>query len=241
VTVRVLAVLVGYLLGSVSFATMAARRSGADLRSLGSGNPGASNAGRVLGFRVGVAVAVLDVLKGLLPALVFGLLEHEAGLLAGVAGVLGHVTTPWLRGHGGKGVATAAGAILGSHPLWAPVALAVWLVVLFATRWIAMASVLAALTAPTIALVVGAPGVDVAWGVAIAVVIVFRHRSNFARWWRARQGSERRRQLTRGQSQQTGQGDLCDVASTTHAQEAPIPVRNVTQVTNGASESAGPG
>jgi glycerol-3-phosphate acyltransferase PlsY len=189
VTARVLAVLVGYLLGSVSFAMLAARRSGTDLRTLGSGNPGASNAGRVLGLRVGVAVAVLDVLKGLLPAVGFGLVEHEAGLLAGVAGVLGHVTTPWLRGHGGKGVATAAGAILGSHPLWAPVALLVWLVVLFATRWIAMASVLAALTAPVTAVVVGAPGVDVAWGAVIAAVIVVRHRSNFARWWRTRQAA----------------------------------------------------
>jgi glycerol-3-phosphate acyltransferase PlsY len=186
VTALAVAVVVGYLSGSVSFATLAARRAGADLRSVGSGNPGATNAGRLLGRKTGVAVAVLDVLKGLVPAVGFGLVEHEAGLVAGTAAMLGHVTSPWLHGHGGKGVATAAGAILGSHPWWGVVALAVWVAVLVATRWVALASVLAAVSAPVAALIAGSPVADVAWAAAIAGVVVVRHGSNFRRWLAAR-------------------------------------------------------
>ena len=183
------ALVVGYLCGSVSFATLAARRAGADLRTVGSGNPGATNAGRLLGRKTGVAVAVLDVLKGLVPAAAFGVMDHEAGLVAGIAAVLGHVTSPWLHGHGGKGVATAGGAFLGSHPLWGLVALAVWLAALAATRWIALASVLAALSAPAAALVAGAATADVAWATAVAGVVVVRHRSSFVRWLDTRRGS----------------------------------------------------
>jgi glycerol-3-phosphate acyltransferase PlsY len=186
VTTLAVALVVGYLCGSVSFATLAARRAGADLRSVGSGNPGATNAGRLLGRKTGFAVGVLDVLKGLLPAAGFGVLDHEAGLVAGLAAMLGHVTSPWLHGHGGKGVATAAGAILGSHPPWGLVALAVWLTALTATRWVALASVLAATSVAVAALVVRAPGADLAWAAAIAGVVVVRHRSNFLRWRRGR-------------------------------------------------------
>ena len=186
----VVAVVVGYLLGAVSPATLFARRAGADLRASGSGNPGATNVGRVLGRKAGIAVGVLDVSKGFLPAFGFGVfVAHEAGLVAGLAAVLGHVTSPFLRGHGGKGVATAGGAILGSHPLWAPVVLLTWGAVAGVSRWVALGSVAAALSLPVVALVAGAPAVDVAWAAAIAAVVVFRHRVNFARWWTTRRSS----------------------------------------------------
>ena len=81
--VELVAALVGYLVGSVSPATMLTRARGIDVRAVGSGNPGATNVGRVLGRRAGALVAVLDVLKGLLPAAGFGLLDHRAGLVAG--------------------------------------------------------------------------------------------------------------------------------------------------------------
>lgn len=173
-----LAAVVGYLIGAVSPATLIASRRGIDLRGVGSGNPGASNAGRALGRRTGIAVALLDVVKGLLPAAAFGMVDHRAGLVAGVAAVVGHVTSPLLRGRGGKGVATALGAILGSHPLWAVAVLAVWAAVLGASRWIALASVLAALSVLAIAAVVGE---DVVWAAALAAIIVVRHRGNFVR------------------------------------------------------------
>jgi glycerol-3-phosphate acyltransferase PlsY len=172
------AVVVGYLIGAVSPSTWLAARRGIDLRGVGSGNPGASNAGRALGRRTGVIVALLDVLKGLVVAAGFEYVDHRAGLVAGVAAVIGHVTSPFLRGRGGKGVATALGAILGSNPAWAPIVLLVWVVVLAASRWIALASVLAAASILVIALVVDT---DVVWAAALTGIVFARHRSNFVR------------------------------------------------------------
>jgi glycerol-3-phosphate acyltransferase PlsY len=174
----VAAAVVGYLFGALTPATWLARRHGVDLRGVGSGNPGASNAGRALGRRKGAVVAVLDVLKGVVPAAGFGIVDHRAGLVAGIAAVLGHVFSPFLRGRGGKGVATAMGAILGSHPLWALIVLVVWLLVLAASRWIALASVVAALSVVVVAIV---DRDDVFWAAAIAGIVVIRHWSNFLR------------------------------------------------------------
>lgn len=181
-----LAVLVGYGLGALSPAQVVARRRGVDLREVGSGNPGASNAGRTLGRRTGVLVAVLDVAKGALPAAAFGAVDHRAGLVAGLFAVLGHVTSPLLRGRGGRGVATAAGAIIGSHPLWAPIVLAVWVVVLALSRSIALASVCAALSLAVVALVAVE---DRGWAVLLAAVVVLRHAPHLARRL-ARPGAE---------------------------------------------------
>lgn len=168
----------GYLVGAVSPAMLLARAHGVDLRGVGSGNPGAANAGRALGRRVGVLVAVLDVLKGLVPAATFGLADRPAGLVAGAAAVLGHVTSPFLRGRGGKGVATTAGALLGAHPAWVPLVLLAWVVVLLLSRWIALASVAAALALVVLAAVLRQ---DLAWAAVLAAVVVVRHRANFAR------------------------------------------------------------
>jgi acyl phosphate:glycerol-3-phosphate acyltransferase len=172
------AAVVGYVLGSVSPAVLLASRRGVDLRSVGSGNPGATNVGRALGRRAGVVVAVLDAGKGLVPAAAFGAADHRAGLVAGLAAVLGHTTSPFLRGRGGKGVATALGAIAGSQPLWAPVVLLVWVVVVMLSREVALASVTAALSVPVVALVVGE---DLPWALLLAALVVARHRGNLLR------------------------------------------------------------
>jgi glycerol-3-phosphate acyltransferase PlsY len=176
--IAAVAALVGYLVGAISPATLIARRRGIDLRDVGSGNPGASNAGRALGRRTGIAVAVLDVLKGVVPAAGFGAIDHRAGLVAGIAAVLGHVTSPFLRGRGGKGVATALGAVLGVHPLWALIVLVVWVAGLAVSRWIALASVLAAASVAVVALVLRE---DVLWAVVVAVLVIVRHQANFVR------------------------------------------------------------
>ncbi|MDX6199062.1 MAG: acyl phosphate:glycerol-3-phosphate acyltransferase [Actinomycetota bacterium] len=170
--------LVGYLIGAVSPATWLAARRGIDLRGVGSGNPGATNAGRALGRRTGVIVALLDVLKGFVVAVGFEYVDHRAGLVAGVAAVVGHVTSPFLRGRGGKGVATALGAILGSQPLWAPIVLLVWVIVVAVSRWVALASVLAATSIAVIAVVVDE---DIVWAVVLAAIVVVRHQTNFVR------------------------------------------------------------
>lgn len=179
----VLAAVVGYLCGAVSTATLAARRRGVDLRAVGSGNPGATNVGRALGRRTGLVVAVLDVGKAALPAALFGVVDHRAGLVAGVAAVLGHVSSPLLRGRGGRGVATAAGAVLGSHPLWAPVVLGVWVVVVLLSRWVALASVSAAVSVTVVALVARE---DLLWAAALTAVVLVRHLPNLARRLEAR-------------------------------------------------------
>lgn len=182
-----LAAVVGYLLGALSPASFAAARRGVDLRGVGSGNPGAANVGRALGRRTGAVVALLDLAKGALPSAAFGALDHRAGLVAGIAAVLGHVSSPFLRGKGGKGVATAAGAILGSHPLWFPVALLTWLLGVAVTRWIALASMLGALSTLVVALVEGR---DRLWAAVLTAVIVARHRDNVVRRLAAGRGDQ---------------------------------------------------
>ncbi|MCU1586522.1 MAG: hypothetical protein JWN31_15 [Frankiales bacterium] len=175
----ILAAVLGYLIGAVSPAAWIAKARGVDIRTVGSGNPGASNAGRALGRRTGIVVAVLDVAKGAVPAACFAAAaDHRAGLVAGLAAVVGHVSSPFLKGRGGKGAATAAGAVLGMHPLWVVFVVATWVLVLAASRWIALASILASLAVLAIALIAQQ---DEWWAAAIAAIVVLRHTGNILR------------------------------------------------------------
>lgn len=185
-------VVLAFAIGSVNPATMIARLLGKDLRGSGSGNPGATNAGRVLGRKWGVLVGILDVLKGLLPVLVadqlFG--PHPAYAI-GLAAVLGHIYSPFLRGRGGKGVATTLGAILGVHPWIGLLVLLVFVIAAVLTRWVAAGSIFAALGLLVTAVVVltgHAPGDAWTgwWLVALGVVVLWRHRTNIVGWWRQR-------------------------------------------------------
>ncbi len=175
----------GYLLGSISPAAVLARRFGADLRGTGSGNPGATNAGRVLGPRWGVVVGVLDVLKGLLPSLAAVALVGRPGAYAvALATVLGHVSSPFLKGRGGKGVATSLGALLALAWWWLGAVVVVFLGVLAVTRWVGGASTAAALALlPVCLLLSPAPGVAAdlwsrLFGCALVVIVLARHRTN---------------------------------------------------------------
>lgn len=187
------AILVAFLVGSLNPATAIARLLGKDLATSGSGNPGATNAGRVLGRKWGILVGVLDVLKGLVPVFVAGHWIGGANLAyaVGLAAVVGHIWSPYLHGRGGKGVATTLGAILGVHPWVALVVLAVFAVALALTRWVAAGSIFAALGLLVTAgfvLAGRAPG-DLwtgLWLVALGVVVLSRHRSNIVGWWRQR-------------------------------------------------------
>src|SRR5512135_2892564 len=176
--VHVGAAAAGFAMGSLSPAGVITKRAGLDVRAAGSGNPGATNVGRVLGLRAGVLVAVLDIAKGLLPAALFGTLGRSVGLVASLCAVVGHVASPLLRGRGGKGVATTAGAVVGSFPLWGVAVVAVWIAVLALTRWVALASVCAVASVVVLAVATGAAGPTVGWASALAVVVVGRHSAN---------------------------------------------------------------
>ena len=180
------AAVAGYALGSVNPATLIARVFGTDLRSVGSGNPGATNIGRALGPAWGVVVGGLDILKGFVPALAFGLIAGEiAGEIAGLAAVLGHITSPWLRGRGGKGVATTLGAILGVQPWFAiPVLIAFGIGVAVWHR-VGLGASLGAVVLAISGVVAGAAGwvdpSDAWFAVLLAALVLARHVGNVRR------------------------------------------------------------
>jgi glycerol-3-phosphate acyltransferase PlsY len=178
----------GFLSGSLPFGYFAGRMRGMDIREHGSGNIGATNVIRVLGKGVGIPVFVLDLLKGLVPVLVMKGLGAESWVwvLTGMCAILGHMFTPWLGFKGGKGVATAAGVLLGIEPLSMLVGLGVWLVFYFGTRYVSLASMMAGVgVAGTMAVQMGRSGewdgVLLGFGVALALLVILRHRANIGR------------------------------------------------------------
>ena len=205
-----LAIVLGYLVGSVPFGLLIGRARGVDIRRHGSGNVGATNCGRVLGRNWGLLCFALDLLKGALPVLAAGwwlgvlgqvdLAPAEAigWLGVGVAAVVGHVFPVWLKFVGGKGVATGFGVVLGLWPVMTVPALlagAIWVALVAWKRYISLGSVVAAGLLPLLLVAVAAfrgwP-IDQLWpfvGVAalMALVVIVRHRSNIARLC---QGSE---------------------------------------------------
>jgi len=187
-----LAVLTGYLIGSIPFALLLARRWGvADLRAIGSGNLGAANVMRASGVTAGVLVAVLDFAKGAASVALAQRLRADgaAPAVAGLAAIIGHIYPIWLRFKGGKGVATACGVFCVLTPAVAPPVLAIFVATVALTKYISLGSLVATIALPPIAYVTGSPLPAVLAAVAASAVIVFRHRSNVAR---LRTGTERR-------------------------------------------------
>jgi len=186
----------GYLFGSFPSGYFAGRFAGVDIRSVGSGNIGATNVLRALGKRWGYAVFFVDTFKGFAAVrLALFLAEHLTfarphavyfGILAAVMCVIGHTCPVWLRFKGGKGVATSAGAIFGLMPLAAVIIFLVWVVVFEITRYVSVASLVAALALPvTVALlirwkIIEGPGL-LYFSTVLAILVVWRHRSNFSR------------------------------------------------------------
>jgi len=197
----ILAVLLvcSYLLGSIPFGYLAGRLAGADIRRAGSGNVGATNVVRVLGKRYGYPVFVLDVLKGFAAVKISMLLAPGRppewnspeifGILAAISSVLGHLYPPWLKFKGGKGVATSAGALLALAPLATLIGVALWVIVFWITRYVSLASIIAAFALPLVILVVSwddqNPVKPLVYSSAcVAAIVVWRHRSNLSRLMR---------------------------------------------------------
>jgi glycerol-3-phosphate acyltransferase PlsY len=178
-------VLAAYLLGSIPFSFLVARAFGVhDVRRVGSGNVGATNVLRNAGKAAGALALVLDVGKGAAaPALAGWLAPGEPALAAAaaLAAVVGHIFPVWLRFHGGKGVATGLGAFAPLSPLAVLGALAAFVVVALATRFVSLGSVAGAIALA--GLVVGLHGLDPVAVAAVlsAALVVFRHRSNLRR------------------------------------------------------------
>jgi glycerol-3-phosphate acyltransferase PlsY len=182
-SVTVIVVIAGYLIGSVPFALILARRFGSgDLRRIGSGNVGAANVLRTSGVRAGVMVMLLDMAKGAGSVMLAQRFDGGAvTAAAGLAAIVGHVFPVWLRFRGGKGVATACGVFSLLTPMAVGPALGVFLGAVWATRYISVGSMLASVALPPIAYATGSPAPVLAVAVAASILIVIRHRTNLAR------------------------------------------------------------
>lgn len=177
-----------YVLGATPTSFWVGRHvHGVDLRNVGSGNLGATNTFRVLGWKAALPVMVVDVLKGFVPAFFFPGLDTEAGwawaLAYGAAAILGHVFSFWVGFRGGKGVATSAGVFLAIAPQAVGVALVVWLLALGTVRIVSVASLSAAVAIPIWLGVRGHPGNPVLlwFTLGLAAFVFWAHRSNIRR------------------------------------------------------------
>lgn len=189
-----------YLVGSVPTAYLAGRAHGVDLRQHGSGNLGATNALRVLGWRTGVPVFAVDAAKGYMPAAFFWRWFHAHphwAMAYGVAAIAGHVKPVFLLGRGGgggKGVATAAGVFLGLAPVATLAAVAAFAATLAASGYVSLGSIAAAL-ALVVALAL-APGVRspvFPVGALVSLFVIWTHRANIGRLRRGEESRIRRR------------------------------------------------
>lgn len=177
--------LVAYLLGAVPFGLLVARSKGVDIRKQGSGNIGATNVLRVIGKGWGIFTLVLDALKGFVPAYFFpiiGQVDAEWGVLFGVAAILGHTFPVYLGFRGGKGVATSAGMLLGTAPAAVGVGFVCWVVVMLLSRYVSLASIVAALATAATVWVLGDKPLAVRVVLTLlALLVVWLHRANIKR------------------------------------------------------------
>ncbi|MDP7031578.1 MAG: glycerol-3-phosphate 1-O-acyltransferase PlsY [Gemmatimonadota bacterium] len=181
-----LLMLLAYLVGSIPFSDLAGRLRGVNLREHGSGNLGATNAIRILGPGVGIPVLGLDVLKGvvattLIPAVVEGGVAPDTRVLCAAAAVAGHVWPVFARFRGGKGVATAGGAFLGLAPVATGIATGAFVVVVLLSRYVSVASMVAAVVLAASLIRLGAAAPVMAGGLAVAALVIVRHRENVRR------------------------------------------------------------
>lgn len=182
--------LASYLLGAVPTSYLVSRAfAKIDLRQHGSGNLGATNLYRVLGWKYAIPVALFDIAKGAIPVLLFAPQVSRSELFAlayGIAAIVGHVFSVFVRFKGGKGVATAAGVMLGLTPLALALAATVWGLVLLLTGYVSLASIAAAAVLPLAVYFLENPTTPAVLRVAVLVAagVILLHRRNIQRLFR---------------------------------------------------------
>jgi len=188
-------IVVSYLLGSFPTSIIFGKLfRGIDIRDYGSGNAGGTNAFRVMGWKIGVSVMVIDVAKGLIATVLVSQIRMDSislapvylQIIAGFSAVIGHIWTIFAGFHGGKGVGTAAGMLIGLYPIAFIFVFIIFLIVLFSTRYVSVSSMTAAISLPIVLLVLDALGRPykpplLILSIIIAILIVFTHRSNIKR------------------------------------------------------------
>jgi glycerol-3-phosphate acyltransferase PlsY len=189
----VIVIAAGYLLGSIPTGYLVARARGVDIRAMGSGNIGATNVFRILGTPAGVFVLLADAAKGWLAvycATIVVIRGYGSGMadwgvwlvaVGGVSAVLGHVYTVWLGFKGGKGIATSAGVLTGLAPMAVVIAVTLWVIVLFLSRYVSLASIGAAVVLPFAVWFCGYGGALTAATALLAALAIYKHRSNMER------------------------------------------------------------
>ncbi len=172
-----------YIAGSIPFGLVVGKVFyGVDVRELGSGNVGTTNVFRVLGKKAGIAVMISDILKGYIPAVVAAaLFDPWVAIFIASAPVLGHIYSIFLKGKGGKGIATGAGVVLALVPVAFLIIFSTWLLLIVVTRYVSVASLVAALMVPILTIAFGEPLPYEIAGVLVAVLVWWAHRGNISR------------------------------------------------------------
>ena len=190
VMVLLSAICAAYLMGSIPTGLIAGRLKGVDVRRHGSGNVGATNVARVVGKLPGLIVLLVDAAKGWLPVTLLASKAAELGaplpldtlrIALGSAAVAGHIWNPFLQFQGGKGVATALGVLMGLDWRIGSCLIAVWGAAAFFSRYVSVASMLAALAAPFLMVFLGEPVSWVFGAIGVSLAILWRHRPNILR------------------------------------------------------------
>lgn len=184
----IIVALVGYILGSISFAVIISKFYGINILKAGSGSPGATNVKRVVGKTPGNVVFLLDFLKGTIatawPLLFLDLGENLSfylSLTGLVAAVLGHNFSLFLKFRGGKGIATTMGGILILMPWALLIGVIIWLIIFYSTRYVSLASILFGLSLPISTLFFQASNPQIALSLLLAILILIRHQPNIKR------------------------------------------------------------
>ena len=182
--IKIIYIFVAYLCGAVPFAYIIAKiAGGVDIRTVGSGNPGATNVFRSVGKGAGIVTFIADALKGFVPVYFAIMIDNSFSysVAVSVAALTGHMFTVFLKFKGGKGVATGCGIFLALMPMPTAIAFVIFAVVFLASGYVALGSVCAAIFLPLVSFFAGYGSDAVIFAFAVALLIIYKHRANIKR------------------------------------------------------------